>query len=75
MDFMLRDDSSLQKYPICRLQFTGLWLLMSRHRKEDYEGYEAYVPRVGYRKSEIFRYQDTDIKKLFAELWTKVKAQ
>ena len=39
------------------------------------EGIEAYVPRVGYEKDEIFRYQDTDIKKLFAELWTKVKAQ
>lgn len=52
-----------------------LWLLMSRHQEEDYEGIEAYVPRVGYEKDEIFRYQDTDIKKLFAELWTKVKAQ
>ena len=44
-------------------------------QEEDYEGIEAYVPRVGYEKDEIFRYQDTDIKKLFAELWTKVKAQ
>ena len=31
--------------------------------------------QIGYKKDEIFRYQDTDIKKLFAELWTKVKAQ
>lgn len=28
-------------------------------QEEDYEGIEAYVPRVGYEKDEIFRYQDT----------------
>ena len=42
---------------------------------EDYEGIGAYVPRVGYEKDEVFGYQEADIKKLFAELWTKVKAQ
>ena len=43
--------------------------------EEDYEGIGAYVPRVGYEKDEVFGYQESDIKKLFAELWTKVKAQ
>ncbi len=43
--------------------------------EEDYEGIDAYVPRVGYEKDEVFGYQEADIKKLFAELWTKVKAQ
>lgn len=43
--------------------------------EEDYEGIGAYVPRVGYEKDEVFGYQEADIKKLFAELWTKVKAQ
>jgi spermidine/putrescine transport system permease protein len=44
-------------------------------QEEDYAGINAYVPRVDYENDEIFRYQETNIKKLFAELWTKVKAQ
>ncbi len=43
--------------------------------KEDYAGIGAYIPRVGYEKDEVFGYQERDIKRLFAELWTKVKAQ
>lgn len=41
----------------------------------EYEGINAYVPRVGNENDEIFAYQDPKVKKLFAELWTKVKAQ
>ena len=74
MDFMLRDDVSYRN-----TQYVGysspVVAAYEQAQEEDYEGIEAYVPRVGYEKDEIFRYQDTDIKKLFAELWTKVKAQ
>ena len=74
MDFMLRDDVAYRN-----TQYVGysspVVAAYEQAQEEDYEGIEAYVPRVGYEKDEIFRYQDTDIKKLFAELWTKVKAQ
>ena len=42
---------------------------------EDYAGLDAYVPRVGHPGDEVFHYQETEVKKLFAELWTKVKAK
>ena len=42
---------------------------------EDYEGIGAYVPRVGYEADEVFAYQTSQIRKLFSELWTKVKSQ
>ena len=38
---------------------------------EFYEN-EAYLPRVGYAKDEIFRYNDMT-KKIISDLWTKVK--
>ena len=38
-----------------------------------YGAYEAYVPRDGYEKDEVFQ-DNTVIKKTIAELWIKVKA-
>ena len=38
----------------------------------DYEGNEAYLPRVGYDKDEIFRYNE-HVKKMISDLWTKRK--
>lgn len=38
----------------------------------EFEGNDAYLPRVGYEKDEIFRYNDKT-KKIISELWTKVK--
>lgn len=38
----------------------------------DYEGNDAYLPRVGYAKDEIFQYNDKT-KKIISDLWTKVK--
>lgn len=40
----------------------------------DYKDIDAYIPRVGYEKDEVFRYQDTEFKSYCADLWTKVKA-
>ena len=39
-----------------------------------YEDNEAYLPRVGYAKDEVFVYNAEMVSKL-AELWRKVKAQ
>ena len=40
-----------------------------------YEGNSAYVPRQDNELDEYFRYQEPEIKKYCAELWTKVKSQ
>lgn len=40
-----------------------------------YEGNAAYVPRQDNELDEYFRYQEPEIKKYCAELWTKVKSQ
>lgn len=39
-----------------------------------YNGISAYTCDPAYAKNEVFRYQETEIKKYFADLWTKVKA-
>lgn len=38
----------------------------------DYEGINAYTPRTGYEKDEVFVY-NADTKKLISNLWSKVK--
>lgn len=39
-----------------------------------YAGIDAYTPRSGNPNDEVFGYQETELKKYFADLWTKVKA-
>ena len=41
---------------------------------EDYEGMSAYIPDMTRPNDEVFRYQDSETKAYFAELWTKIKA-
>ncbi len=41
---------------------------------DDYADISAYIPDMTREQDEVFRYQDTDTKAYFAELWTKVKA-
>ncbi len=38
----------------------------------DYDGINAYLPRSGYDKDEVFRYNDVLVQKL-SDLWNKVK--
>lgn len=40
----------------------------------DYFGNDAYLPRVGYDKDEVFKHNET-LKKVLADLWIKVKNQ
>lgn len=74
IDFMLQEDVAYTN-----TQYVGysspVLSVYEQMQEDDYEGIDAYVPRIGYENDEIFRYQETEIKKLFAELWTKVKAQ
>ena len=74
MDFMLQEDVAYDNTVYVGYSSPVL-SVYEKMQQEDYEGIDAYVPRIGYEADEIFRYQETDIKKLFAELWTKVKAQ
>lgn len=43
-------------------------------KAEEYADIDAYVPRMDGEKDETFRHQEMETKSLFAELWTKVKA-
>ncbi len=74
MDFTLREDIAYQN-DVYVGYTSPVMSVYERMKNEDYEGIAAYIPRVGYEKDEIFAYQETEIKKLYAELWTKVKAQ
>ena len=38
-----------------------------------YEGNEAYVPRAGYEKDELFHDASESMRKELSELWIKVK--
>ena len=37
-----------------------------------YEGIDAYIPRTGYEKDEVFVYNE-DTKKMLGDLWSRVK--
>ena len=40
----------------------------------EYEGNEAYLPRIGYELDEVFKHNEV-LKKKLSDLWLKVKAQ
>ena len=44
-------------------------------RDGEYAGISSYIPETDNPNSEIFAYQKPQIKQMFAELWTKVKAK
>ena len=41
---------------------------------DDYEGIDAFVPKIGRPNNEVFAYQDKKTKQYYSDLWTKVKA-
>lgn len=43
-------------------------------RDDDYAGINAYVPRTGYEQDEVFTYQSNEIREIYSELWTRIKA-
>ncbi len=40
----------------------------------EYADINAYIVETGYEKDEVFSYQEAEVKKYYADLWTKVKA-
>ena len=43
-------------------------------KETEFEGIDAYTPVFGAPNNEVFGYQEKEIKQLYADLWTKVKA-
>ena len=74
IDYLMQEDVAYQN-----TQYGGytspIVSVFEKMRDDDYEGISAYIPRTGYEKDEVFAYQDTETKKLFAQRWTKVKAK
>lgn len=74
IDYMLRDDVALSN-----TEYVGYSSVVAsafeEMQKTTYAGVNAYVPDIDNENNEIFAYQDTDIKQMFAQLWTKVKAK
>lgn len=74
IDFMLRDEVALSN-----TEYVGYSSVVKSAYEEmqvtTYEGINAYVPDTENENNEIFASQDANTKKLFAELWTKVKAK
>ena len=48
------------------------WRRIFRERGGEFEGIDAYVPRMGYEMDEVFVYNE-DTRKIISNLWSKVK--
>ena len=42
---------------------------------EDYAGISSYIPDISNPADETFAYQEPKVKQIYAELWTKIKAE
>ena len=42
-------------------------------KNTEFEGLNAYVPRLEFAKDEVFKYNEA-VKRIMADLWVKVKA-
>ena len=43
-------------------------------KQEEFKGINAYIPNFGAKNNEVFRYQDTETRAFYSDLWTKIKA-
>lgn len=74
IDFMLEEEHALSNSE--EVGYTSPVVSAFEAMRDDtYEGVTSYVPDDSNPKSEIFGYQEPEIKAKFAELWTMVKAQ
>lgn len=74
INFMLRDDNALANTE--EVGYTSPVVSAFEEMKETtYEGISSYIPEIDNEDNEIFAYQAPAVKQLYAELWTKVKAQ
>ena len=74
INFMLRDDNALANTE--EVGYTSPVVSAFEEMKDTtYEGISSYIPEIDNEDNEIFAYQAPAVKQLYAELWTKVKAQ
>lgn len=73
MDFMSDEENARQNSETVGYS-SAISAAFDEIRDTFYEGISAYVPRQDGEKDEYFRYQEPEIKKYSAELWTKVKS-
>ena len=73
MDYMLEYDVVAQN-----TEFVGYTTPVTQVREDlkdtEFEGINAYTPVFGAENNEVFRYQDSETRQIFSDLWTKVKA-
>ena len=74
IDFMLRADVALANTEYVGYS-SGVTSAFEEMQVSTYEGINAYVPDTENMNNEIFAYQEAELKRIFAELWTKVKAK
>ncbi|MCM1539362.1 MAG: ABC transporter substrate-binding protein [bacterium] len=73
INFMLEDENALKNSEAVGYS-SPVESAFEEMRTTTYEGVGAYVPRSGHSGDEVFGYQETELKKYLADLWTKVKA-
>lgn len=74
INFMLDEDAALQNTEEVGYS-SPVKTVFEEMQSTIYEGISAYVPDTDNPNNEVFRYQEPEIKKIYADLWTKVKAQ
>lgn len=73
IDFMLEVDNAMANTEEVGYS-SPIKTVYEEMQNTTYAGIDAYVVDTTYEKDEVFGYQETEIKKYFADLWTKVKA-
>lgn len=73
INFMLEDENALKNSEAVGYS-SPVESAFEEMRTTTYEGVGAYVPRSNHPGDEVFGYQETELKKYLADLWTKVKA-
>lgn len=74
IDFMINEDAALSNTEEVGYS-SPVASAFEEMQQTTYEGISAYIPDTDNPNQEIFGYQEPDIKRLYAELWTKVKAK
>ncbi len=74
IDFMIRPENAVKNSEMVGYS-SSVQSVFEELSKTVYAEISSYVSRQNYEKDEYFSYQEPDIKKYCAELWTKVKSQ
>ena len=73
INFMLEEENAYAN-TICVGYTSPIVAAREKAVTEDFADISAYIPNMTRENDEVFRYQDSETKAYFAELWTKIKA-